>query len=428
MTGTHRMGGFAVLAAVAAWFVPALPAGAATINVPGDQPTVQAAINAAAAGDEVVVAPGLYRENVNFAGKAITVRSHAGPAATILDGQQLGSVVTFATGEARGSVLRGFTLRNGRNSSGGSGIRIQGTSPTIVNNVITGNQGCSSGPGINVQSGSPLISANTISNNSVQAGCSGPSGGGINVSGAGSAEITNNTITGNSATFGGGVSFNAAGTPTLSNNKISGNTGTSGGGGIRLANASNVLIRQNLIVENTAPRGAGIEWSVPSGVRGPRLVNNTIAANHATTSPYVSGIYADGFDGQVELVNNILYAKAGMIALSCGTSIGASSVPILRNNDVQNAYNSGSLSPYAGSCADQTGVNGNLSVDPGLDSNVPYALLSTSILRDKGDPAEASLLLTDFGNGKRLFDGNSDGTVRIDIGADEYEPGPAFYP
>ncbi|HKV11353.1 MAG TPA: right-handed parallel beta-helix repeat-containing protein [Thermoanaerobaculia bacterium] len=410
------------LAAFAVWTVLALPAGAATINVPGNQPTVQAAINAAVAGDVVVVAPGLYKENINFAGKAITVKSAAGPAVTILDGQQLGSVVTFATGEGRSSVLRGFTLRNGRvSSTSGGGIRIQGTSPTIINNIVTGNQGCSSGPGIHVQGGAPLISANTISSNSVQAGCTGQSGGGINVSGAGSAEITNNTITGNTASFGGGVAFNAAGTPTLSNNKISGNTATSSGGGISLSNASNVLIRQNLIVENTAPRGAGIDWLVPSGARGPRLVNNTIAANHASASPFVSGIYADGFDGQVELVNNIIYAKAGMIALSCGASIGASSVPVLRNNDVQNAFNSGSVSPYAGSCTDQTGVNGNAKVDPQFNSSVPYTLLSTSPLRDLGDPAETDVLLTDFSNGKRLFDGNQDGTVRIDIGADEFE-------
>lgn len=421
MTGTHRMRG---LTAFAVWTVLALPAGAATINVPGNQPTVQAAINAAVAGDVVVVAPGTYKENINFGGKAITLKSAAGPAVTILDGQQLGSVVTFATGEGRGSVLRGFTLKNGRLTSSmsflnGGGIRIQNASPTIVNNVVTANQSCGGGHGISVRGGSPLISANTISNNT-PIGCSGHTGGGIDVLGSGSAEITNNTITGNSASFGGGVAFNAAGTPTLSNNRISGNTATSGGGGISLSNASNVLLRQNLIVENTAPRGAGIEWTVPSGARGPRLVNNTIAANHATASPFVSGIYADGFDNQVELVNNIIYAKAGMVALQCG-SIGSTSVPILRNNDVQNAFNSGSVSPYGGTCTDQTGVNGNVKVDPGFNSSVPYTLFSTSILRDLGDPAEADVLLTDFSNGKRLFDGNQDGTVRIDIGADELE-------
>ena len=44
-------------------------------NVPGDEPTIQAGIDAAMNGDEVVVAQGEYFENINFNGKAITVRS-----------------------------------------------------------------------------------------------------------------------------------------------------------------------------------------------------------------------------------------------------------------------------------------------------------------------------------------------------------------
>ncbi len=47
---------------------------AAIINVPGDEPTIQAGIDAAMNGDEVVVAEGQYFENINFNGKAITLR------------------------------------------------------------------------------------------------------------------------------------------------------------------------------------------------------------------------------------------------------------------------------------------------------------------------------------------------------------------
>ena len=49
------------------------------IDVPCDEPTIQAGIDAAMNGDEIVVAPDTYFETINFLGKAITVRSSDGP-------------------------------------------------------------------------------------------------------------------------------------------------------------------------------------------------------------------------------------------------------------------------------------------------------------------------------------------------------------
>jgi len=45
------------------------------INVPADQPTIQAGIDATVDADTVLVQPGTYVENVNFNGKLIAVGS-----------------------------------------------------------------------------------------------------------------------------------------------------------------------------------------------------------------------------------------------------------------------------------------------------------------------------------------------------------------
>ena len=66
--------------------VGAISSPASTIHVPGDQPTIQAGINAASNGDTVLVDPGTYYENIDFLGKAITVTSSGGAAQTIIDG------------------------------------------------------------------------------------------------------------------------------------------------------------------------------------------------------------------------------------------------------------------------------------------------------------------------------------------------------
>src|SRR5207244_4360501 len=84
------------------------------------------------------IGAGVYDENLDFEGKAITVRSEAGPEATIVDGGGRGPVVKFASDEGPTSALEGFTLRNGAAAAdlgyAGGGIYMHAASPRIARN------------------------------------------------------------------------------------------------------------------------------------------------------------------------------------------------------------------------------------------------------------------------------------------------------
>jgi parallel beta-helix repeat protein len=383
-----------------------------TIHVPADQPTIQAAINVANTGDTVLVAPGTYVENINFAGKAITVRSSNGAKVTIIDGAQKGSVVTFNHSETKNSVLKGFTIQNGLAAAGdgGGGIAVESSSPTIANNTVSHNAACN-GIGIEVRFGSPIIQKNKIIFN-VQQTCSGGiGGGGISIGGAASAQILGNTISDNSiASDGGGISLFAAGTPLIQGNLIRKNQSGGSGGGIVMFNQSDANIIDNVITNNTAFSGGGIYWLTPSGTRGPYLVNNTLVANDSV-SAQGSEIFADGFDINALVINTIIVGKSGQTAFFCG-DFNDVNPPGIQFNDVYNP----SGSTYGGICTDPTGGNGNISADPRFTGKANFRLKSGSPAIDAGDNAAPNLPAKDFLGRPRIANGT------VDLGAYEFVP------
>ncbi|MFH1999343.1 MAG: right-handed parallel beta-helix repeat-containing protein [Planctomycetota bacterium] len=291
----------------------------ATLNVPGDYATIQEAIVAAQTDDVVLVSPGIYSENIDFLGKAITVKSAQGALLTLVNGGRLDSTVKFISGEGPGTVLEGFTITNGA-ADFGSGIRCENSSsPTINNNIITANvtdSAISVGGGIWCHNNSsPIITNNTISLNAAVLG-----GGGIFCDLGADPTIANNSIWSNAVEFnGGGISCDLA-SPTIVNNFIYANlvNGESGGGaGIYLV-ASQAMLTNNTICENqclgTSSKGGGIRCDTLASIK----VQNSILWNNSAAEG--TEIYLDGFllkptltidSSDVENHANAVIAKSG---------------------------------------------------------------------------------------------------------------------
>ncbi len=201
------------------------PAKRFPIFVPDDYTTIQAAINAARKGDTIIVRPGTYFENIDFSGKAVTVRSESGASVTIIDGSFTASVVTFQSGEGLDSVLEGFTITNGDASEGG-GICCYNSSPTIKDNVITWNHS-GRGGGMFLYSSVPEITGNTIDQNLT---LSSWGGAGIFCLTGSDALISNNMISDNLSADGAGGILCIDSSPPITNNIISGNRAQGTGG------------------------------------------------------------------------------------------------------------------------------------------------------------------------------------------------------
>ncbi len=354
-------------------------AGGKTRVVPSEYPSIQAAINSCNDGDIVLVMPGVYFETIDFDGKDITVTS-TDPndpgivGYTVLNGENHGSVVTFADGETSEAVLAGFTIL------GGTGTRnalmeteTQARSPM--------------GGGVYCFRASPTITKNVIARNIMPFNITGPTeadvaislGGGIGAYDC-APTITYNTIKNNSAYAGGGI-FCYFGEPTIHNNVVAENAAYVAGGVFTLSGA----IYNNSIVANDCSLGAG------DGTGG---------------NMYVA--FAPDF-GYTRVFNNIIANadSGGGLVWEGDLSFG-----IFAYNDVW-----GNLPQNYFQVDDLTGISGNISEDPLFKAaiNRDYHLTLESPCINAGDPDFVPPFgQTDIDNEVRTYG------LRTDMGADEY--------
>jgi hypothetical protein len=382
----------------------------------GPKATIQAGINAAAAGDDILVAPGTYFEAIDFLGKAVNLHSAAGPEVTIIDATGLdASVVTCASGEGPSTVLAGFTITGGAGTpfghgTFGGGLYNVASSPTVRYCNFLANS-CSDGGGIaNVDGSAPTITDCIFNSN-----WGWDHGGGI-TNEYSSPYIARCTFQWNVATYGGGIE-NHYEAPYVIDCLFFGNSASGGGGGQDTTESDGTAVN---CVFSANYAGHGAAWYSNGGavwVEGgsPLFVNCTMTENWAAGHHPSGGGLCD-IAGFSRLRNCIIWGNAP-------TDVEAYFADITYS-DIGGGY---------------LGA-GNFDVDPVFVRN-PWPgpdghwetedddfgdlrLTSESLCIDAGDPALVPIISTDLDENKRIWDGDMDGTAIVDMGAYEFESHP----
>ncbi len=348
------------------------PTSATIIHVPGDQPNIQAGINAAAEGDTVLVAPdtysGLGNQYINFGGTDLVLLSEAGPESTIIDGLTYDSLFRFSSGETAAGVVSGFTIANGHGTFESGGMRISGdSSPTIENCVFTG---CEDGSGI--------------------------SGGALDISGTSTSTVTDCIFTGNDDAVATTTSFPTFtrcefsadtgapfvmefGSPELVDCTFTGNLNPWNPGPLRCINGGTCTVTRCTFTDNLSAwpeYGGDIVYA--SGDVTVVLTSCTFADNVVEDGTSADGaVITSQYGATVSLDNCIIAFNGPAKAVRCGT-VGDPGTATLVCCDVYG--NEGG--DWVGCISGQFGVNGNISEDPlfcGEDNpDEPYAIALNS--------------------------------------------------
>ena len=154
-------------------------------HVPGEVPTIQAALDSASAGETVMVAPGTYSPSTRGESFPIVMKSGvelvstAGASLTILDAEGTARVLNCVD-SAHDTYIEGFTLTGGASTEGG-GVYCSNASPGFSECVLTGNS-ATTGGGLYCDNGSgPALSNCTLVENEADDGSGMCSAGGSDV-------------------------------------------------------------------------------------------------------------------------------------------------------------------------------------------------------------------------------------------------------
>jgi len=265
--------------------------------------TIQAAIDAAAPGDTIIVAAGTYRESLSWTTKDLTIQG-AGVGRSIIDPSAAsggpGGRCLSTWYRTAASKIEGFTFQGGQ-ADPGAGMYNAYSSPTVVNCAFTGNSAGSSGYAggmFNTAFSSPTITNCTFTGNQALEG-----GAMYNYDNS-NPMLTNCTFTGNFVWwYGAAVRNYAYSNPTLTNCTITSNTAIYAGGGIYNEYSSPTLT--NCILWGNA--GGGMDNHYYNNY--PTL-SHTDSQNFANAAPDGNGNFnadprfVDAANGDLHLLSN----------------------------------------------------------------------------------------------------------------------------
>lgn len=267
--------------------------------------SIQEALYRCVDHDTVLVAAGIYYENLIWPNtQGIYLVSESGPDVTIIDGDDSGRVITIAEQVDSFTVIKGFTIQNGRleDLGGfedfGAGIFCDSfASPLIVENTIRGNYSLEGGAGIDCINSSVQIRNNIIRDNSIGSVWTSAMGSGILCAYGGSpiisgSRITNNTCGGMWGCSGAGIACYYCDVYITSNEIIyNDNSSNAGIGGGIYCFWSDILLIDNTINNNNAGSYAGGAGGIACYSSSIILKSCDISSN--TASNYSGGIYCN---------------------------------------------------------------------------------------------------------------------------------------
>lgn len=234
-----------------------------------DFDNIQAALDAASDGDEIIVMPGSYTSSqeghvVNMLGKEVLLLGAGGQEVTIIDGQGLRRGIACFNGETNKTVIDGFTITNGYAKQfdyngnnevnfwedSGAGMMNYQSDVTLDNCSFFGNTTISEAAGMFNYNSNPVLTNCNFESNSAF------SGSGMYNKDS-SPTLIGCTFINNTADYGGGI-YNFSSEPTLTNCEFTNNTAYNSGGGMANYFDSIPWLDSCEFVNNIADIGGGL--------------------------------------------------------------------------------------------------------------------------------------------------------------------------